>query len=264
VVRLGQGVDKNRGFHPDAMARTLRCLTGYAADVRKHGGDPARAVCAATSQARDARDSVDFFRKVEAETGFRFKIISGDEEARLTFLGGLLPGMIPDRTTIIDIGGGSTEFISTSGGQSLDIGSVRFTERYFKADPVSDAEFWKAQAEIDHKLEGLVEWRRSLPAQVQLVGVAGTMTTAVACHLELPQFDAVKLDGFVLTRGDIHRLVEELKWRTVAEKEKMPGMESGRADVLLAGMLILWRAMECLDFKEVACSTRGLRFGLLR
>lgn len=267
VVRLGQGVDRTRELHPDAIARTLACLNRYAEIVRSQGAKPEEAVCVATSQARDAKNGAEFFARVERETGFRFRVISGDEEARMSFLGALLPGMDPARSAVIDIGGGSTEIISRVGGEwggkSIDVGSVRFTERFLKSDPVTDEQFWACQAAIDDALQEFIPWREKMPRDLQLIAVAGTATTLAAWHLELPAFDAAKIDGQTLTRGDVHRQVEELKWRTVEERKRLTGIEAGRADVLLAGAMILWRAMEVLGFPELRVSTRGLRYGAL-
>lgn len=263
IVRLGQGVDKARTLAPEAMERTLACLRGYASKARAAGVEPSSAVCVATSQARDARNGAEFFARVEKATGFRFRTISGDDEARFTFLGGLLPGMDPARSAVIDIGGGSTELMASGGGQSVDVGSVRFTERFLKSDPVKDAEFWSCQDAVDGALAPLRAWRGILPRDIQLVGVAGTATTLAAWHLGLEAFDAAKIDQVMLTRGDVHRMVEELKWRTVKERQAISGMEPGRADILLAGALILWRALEILDFPGCRISTRGLRFGVL-
>jgi exopolyphosphatase/guanosine-5'-triphosphate,3'-diphosphate pyrophosphatase len=263
IVRLGEGVDQARKLKPEAMERTLECLRGYAGRLRELGGDPARAICASTASARDAANGAEFFARVERETGFRFKIISGDEEARLTFLGALLPGMDPGRAAVIDIGGGSTELIASSGGMSVNVGSVRFTERFLKSEPVSDAEFWACQAAIDAELEKFRSWREKLQPGTELVAVAGTATTLAAWYLELPAFDARRIDEVTLTRGDLHRMVEELKWRTVEERCALPGMEAKRADVILAGALILWRAHEVLGFAKCRISTRGLRYGLL-
>ncbi len=264
IVRLGQGVDRERKLAPAAMERTLACLKGYAEILRAAGGSADQAVCVATSQARDARNGAEFFERVSRETGFRFRIISGDDEARCTFLGALLPGMSADSAAVIDIGGGSTELVSVDGGQSLDLGSVRFTDRFFKTDPVTDTEFWACQNAIDTMLASLNPWRERLPNSSKLVAVAGTATSLAAWHLQLPHFDAQKIDALTLTRGDVHRMVEELKWRTVLERCELPGMELKRADVILAGALILWRAMEVLGFAECRVSTRGLRYGILR
>ncbi|MBL7714751.1 MAG: Ppx/GppA family phosphatase [Bdellovibrionales bacterium] len=263
IVRLGQGVDQNRMLHPDAMKRTLDCLKQYAQDLKALGLNPADTVAVATSQARDSSNGAKFFKEVQATTGFKFQILTGDDEAKYTFQGGLLPGMNPEKAVVIDIGGGSTEFMSTIGGKSLDLGSVRFTERFLKSDPVTDEEFWAAQAAIDQELQVLEPWRDDLDLESTLLGVAGTVTSLAQWQLDLPQFDAAKIDQVTLSRGDVHRMVEELKWRTIQERKEIVGMEPKRADVLLAGALILWRAMEVLDFSEVRVSTRGLRYGIL-
>jgi exopolyphosphatase/guanosine-5'-triphosphate,3'-diphosphate pyrophosphatase len=259
IVRLGKGVDQTRMLNPEAMKRTLDCLRDYSAKARVAGVDPATAICVATSQARDAANGAEFFAQVEKETGFRFRVISGDDEARLTFLGGLLPGLKAEETAVIDIGGGSTELIATKGGFSVDVGSVRFTERYLKSDPVTDEQFWACQKAVDEALTPRV----SQVSAANLVAVAGTATTLAQWFLELQAFDAARLDEVTLTRGDVHRMVEELKWRSVKERLALPGVDAGRADVLLAGALILWRAMELFSFQKCRVSTRGLRFGAL-
>jgi exopolyphosphatase/guanosine-5'-triphosphate,3'-diphosphate pyrophosphatase len=164
---------------------------------------------------------------------------------------------------VIDIGGGSTEFRSLDRGLSLQMGSVRFTERFFKSNPVTDTEFWAARDAVDETLAGARAWRDSVSPETELIGVAGTVVTLAKCQLALPTFDAAAIDGAELTRGDVHRLVEELKWRTIDERKALPGVESGRADVLLAGALILWRSMEVLGFPRLRVSTRGLRYGVL-
>ncbi|MGZ3689570.1 MAG: Ppx/GppA phosphatase family protein, partial [Bdellovibrionota bacterium] len=225
VVRLGEGVDQHRALQPAAIARTMSCLRDYAGILRSAGGSPGEAVCVSTSSARDAKNGAEFFAKVEAETGFRFRVISGDLEAETTFLGALLPGMDPQKTAVIDIGGGSTEIISRHGGKSVDMGSVRFTERYLKSDPVTDGEFWKCQDAIDLALREFSAWRERAPKDLTLLAVAGTATSLAAWQLGLTQFDAGKIDECTLTRGDLHRMVEELKWRSVAERRAIPGME---------------------------------------
>jgi exopolyphosphatase/guanosine-5'-triphosphate,3'-diphosphate pyrophosphatase len=263
IVRLGQGVDKSRQLSPEATERTLACLRRYSEYVRQAGLDPKTTICVATSQARDAKNGAEFFAHVEKETGFKFRTISGDDEAKYSFRGGLLPGMDPSKSAVIDIGGGSTELMSAQGGVSIDLGSVRYTERFFKTDPVQDEQFWACEEDIDEAFLKQTAWRKSLAKDVQLVAVAGTATTLAAYHMNMRTFDAEAIDQITLTRGDLHRMVEELKWRSIAERKELPGIEEGRADVILAGALILWRALEKLDFKEVRVSTRGLRYGVL-
>lgn len=263
MVRLGQGVDRTKRLHPDAVVRTRACIKGYASKLITLGLKPSEAICVTTATARDAENGAEFFEAVEKETGFKFRTLSGEEEARYMFEGGLLPGMSSETAAVIDIGGGSTEFRSAQGGISLQMGSVRFTERFLKSDPVSDSEFWEAREAIEETLAGAKAWRSELPKKTDLVGVAGTVVTLAQWQLGLAAFDARAIDGTELTRGDIHRMVEELKWRTVAERKIIPGVEPGRADVLLAGALILWRALESLKFPKLVVSTRGLRYGVL-
>lgn len=263
MVRLGQGVDQSKQIHPDAAARTLACLRGYAAKLAATGVKPSDAICVATATARDANNGGEFFAQVARETGLNFRTISGDEEAHAMFRGGLLPGMEAANSALIDIGGGSTEFRGQVGGISLQMGSVRFTERFLRSDPVTDEEFWKARDAIDEALGMAREWRQGVRRDTQLVGVAGTVVALAQWHLGLGKFDAEALNGTILTRGDIHRMVEELKWRTVEERRAIPGLDAGRADVLLAGALILWRSLEVLAFPGLTVSTRGLRFGVL-
>jgi exopolyphosphatase / guanosine-5'-triphosphate,3'-diphosphate pyrophosphatase len=262
IVRLGEGVDKNRSLQPEAIQRTLECLTKYSEYVKKAGLNPASTICIATSSARDAKNGMDFFKTVEKETGFRFSIISGDQEARLTHLGGLLPGMDPEKSVVIDIGGGSTEVISHQEGQSLDIGSVRFTERFLKSDPVTDDEFNHCQMAIDKELNHS-KLPKTWGKQKELVAVAGTATTLAAWRLGLNEFDPNQIDQARLTVGDITELVQELKKRTVSERKKLTGIEAKRADVLLAGAMILWRTMHYLNFSYARISTRGIRFGAI-
>jgi exopolyphosphatase/guanosine-5'-triphosphate,3'-diphosphate pyrophosphatase len=264
VVRLGEGVDQAKSLQPQAMERTLKCLKQYAAITQRAGLHPRDAICVATSSSRDSNNGPDFFSQVESETGFQFRVISGEDEAKYTFLGAMLPGSKSEDTAVIDIGGGSTELITTGPGISLDIGSVRFTERFLKSNPVTDDEFWACQAAIDQALSGASAWREKNPAIKSLVAVAGTATTLAAWYLEMREFDAARLDACRLTRGDVHRLVEELKWRTFEERAQLPGVAKGREDVLLAGALILWRSMELLSFPELQVSTRGLRFGVFQ
>jgi len=273
VVRLGEGVAANGVLNEAAMKRARDCLFNY---VRVAGslGVPAREITAVgTAQARDARNAKEFFSELESTLGLRFRILSGDEEARATFLGARLPGIDVRRMVVMDIGGGSTEIVAMPEaqgpihGESLGIGAVKITEKFMPSDPVPDREFWNAEEAINLALSKLKPWRRGLDERLKgeprFVAVAGTAVTLAMIQKGMESFDARAIDGSVLTRGDAHRLVEELKWRSVDERKTMPGMEVKRADVILAGALIFWRVMEELDFKEAVISTRGLRYGVL-
>lgn len=263
IIRLGEGVDKTRCLQPEAMERTLTCLDEYRKIISNSGISSGDVICVATSQARDAENGGAFFARVETEYGFRFRVIAGKDEARLSFTGSLLPGMEPSNHAVVDIGGGSTEFVTAKEDRSIDLGSVRFTERYLTTDPVIDEEFSICLNEIDNKLAALMDWRSFIPSDIQMLAVAGTATTLASWHLRLREFDAVEVEKTKLTNEDLLRMVNDLKRMTVAERRAQVGIEPKRADVLLAGAMIMWRTMERLDFQTCNISARGLRYGVL-
>ena len=265
IVRLGEGVDKTGCLLPDAMDRTLTCLGEYRKIISNAGMLPDTVICVATSQARDADNGGEFFKRVESELGFKFRVISGKDEAQLSFMGSLLPGMGSTNHVVVDIGGGSTEFVTANEAQSIDLGSVRFTERYLKSDPVIDEEFNICLSEIDKKLEVLKDWKYFISSDrnMQMLAVAGTATTLASWHLRLRAFDAAEVEKIQLTNSDLLQMVKDLKRMTVAERRDQVGIEPKRADVLLAGAMIMWRTMEKLGFHTCSISTRGLRYGVL-
>ena len=263
IIRLGEGVDKTKYLQPEAIERTLKCLDEYRKIISTAGILPGDVICVATSQARDAENGSEFFARVEADLGFVFRVVSGKDEARLSFKGSLLPNMEASNHAVVDIGGGSTEFVTVNGGLSIDLGSVRFTERYLRSDPITDEEFSICLKEIDNKLEELVDWRSATPSDMQMLAVAGTATTLASWHLRLREFDAAEVEKVQLTSVDLHRMVEELKRMTVSERRDQVGIEPKRADVLLAGAMIMWRIMEKLKFQTCNISSRGLRYGVL-
>ena len=263
IIRLGEGVDQTRSLQPKAIERTLMCLAEYKSIISKAGISPGDVVCVATSHARDASNGEAFFDKAEEECGFRFSVLSGQDEAHLAFLGSLLPGMSPSHYVVVDHGGGSTEYVVENGGRSVDLGSVRFTERYMRSDPVTDEEFIKCLDEIDNKLEELAVWRSSIPVDMQMLAVAGTATTLASWHLEQETFNAAEVEKVQLSKGNLQQMVKDLKAMTVAERREQVGIEPKRADVLLAGAMIMWRTMEKLRFPTCNISSRGLRYGVL-
>ena len=263
IVRLGEGVDKTGYLQPGAVERTLTCLGEYKGTISAAGISPEDVICVATSQARDAENGRGFFAMVEAELGFGFRVISGKDEARLSFIGSLLPDMEVSNHAVVDIGGGSTEFVTVKDGRSVDLGSVRFTERYLKSDPITDEEFNICLNEVDGKLEELVDWRSAVPSNMQMLAVAGTATTLASWHLRLREFDAAEAEKVQLTNANLFQMVKDLKRMTVKERRDQTGIDPKRADVLLAGAMIMWRTMEKLKFQTCNISSRGLRYGVL-
>jgi exopolyphosphatase/guanosine-5'-triphosphate,3'-diphosphate pyrophosphatase len=266
VVRLGEGLDLQRTLQPPAITRTLTCLREYSERVISAGGRPEATICVGTSQARDAKNSADFFSRVKRETGFNFRILSGDEEARYTFRGALPPEISSDTAWVLDIGGGSTELIGAAGEKSIDVGSVRFTERHLKSDPVTPAELTHCQSLIEQALVSFdfaKTYRRAHPEGFNLVAVAGTATTLAAWHLGLPHFDPVAVGSVILTRELLETMVLRLRALSAAERRKLPGMDPLRADVILGGALILLSTLRYLEVDACRVSTRGLRYGVM-
>ena len=263
IIRLGERVDQTGYLQPNAMKRALSCLSDYEVLLAGFGIPPGEVVCVATSQARNEKKKKKFFSQVIKEIGFQFKIISASDEAQYTFFGSLLPDMDSSRCAVVDLGGGSTEFAALAGVRSVDLGSVRFTERYLTSDPVTDEEFSSCLDKIDNELEGLKAWRNSLTDDIEMIAVAGTATTLASWHLAQKEFNAEEIEKVQLSRADFLKMVNELKYRSASERLAFLEIDEGRADVILAGAMIYWRIMEKLDFPVCRVSPRGLRYGVL-
>lgn len=263
ITRLGRGVDKSRTLAPEAMEDTLKVLEAYAAQARALDAEGIAAT--ATSAARDASNGGDFLRAVAERTGIKVEIIAGDEEARLSFasaqadFGGAAP------LIVLDIGGGSTEFIygDAAGGvgfrRSFDVGSVRLTERWITADPPSAADRAKITAYLDEAFALLP----APPPGARLVGVAGTVTTICAVARAIDPYDAERVHGAQLTAQEITATLDRLCAMPLAERRALPGLQPKRADVIPAGAMILDAAARRMGAQEVWVSDRGLRWGLL-
>lgn len=264
VVRLGQAVDRNRAFHPDAMERALACFRDYREVLDKYPGIDVRA--AATSGSRDARNSAEFFARVERETGIRIRVISGDEEAQVSFRGALSGGGDPRRVAVLDIGGGSTEIVGlTDPGLfrfSFDMGCVRLTERFLHSDPPAPAELGAMRAFVKNELakqNAILGRVRGL----ELVGVAGTATYVASSALGLGQFEPERVDGARVSLAQVRALAAKFAGMTAATRLGLGGMDRGRADVIVAGAVILEEALTACGLEGYTASVRGLRYGLV-
>jgi exopolyphosphatase/guanosine-5'-triphosphate,3'-diphosphate pyrophosphatase len=273
IVRLGKGVDAAGNLNAEAVQRGLSCLQEYVTLARQYGAEKIFAV--GTSALRDAANRNEFLNAAVAETSVRIEIISGETEARLTFAGALsnksdLPGPI----AVLDIGGGSTEVVIGepnflwSGGEiplnarSADIGSVRLTERFVHNDPVQPDEVARIRQQAEAVL--LSTWPADRLAPVRtLIGTAGTITTLAAMALALGDYDPRRVDNFLLARQKLGKIGAELQRRTIAGRKLMPGLSPARADVILAGALILETFLDVYHFSEILVSDRGLRYGIL-
>lgn len=239
LTRLGQDVDATGQFRPDALARTFAALADFGAELDALGVRRRRVV--ATSAARDAANSVEFFAGVRDRLGVDAEIIAGDEEARLSYAGAVsaLPEL-PQPVLVMDIGGGSTELVVGVDGTperatSLDIGSVRLRERFLASDPPRAGEVADAAAHIDALLD---QAGINFPGVATWVGVGGTATSLSALAQRLPTYDRSLVHGSVVARRDLADLTQRLLTMPVAEVTGLPTMVPGRADVICAGALI--------------------------
>jgi exopolyphosphatase/guanosine-5'-triphosphate,3'-diphosphate pyrophosphatase len=265
ITRLGEGVDRTRMLAPAARARTLECLARYADDMRRLGVVACRAV--GTSALRDAAGGGDFTREAEALLGVAPEVIAGEREAALTFRGALSGLSARGAVSVFDVGGGSTEIVhGTRDGDarvesavSLDIGSVRLFERHVRSDPPNAAELARVRADID---AALATAPRAAGERV-LVGVAGTLTTLAAVALELDSYDPARVHGSTLSRQRVDELARMLAALPLAERKALRGLEPKRADVIVAGALIVERVMHFAGARELVVSDRGVRWGLV-
>lgn len=243
MVRLGQDVDRTGRLAPEALARTFAAIDEYAALVSAHRAEAIR-FCA-TSAARDAANAAEFAAGVEARLGVAPEVVTGAEEAQLAYDGatrGLVGRDLPGPFLVIDIGGGSTELILGDGhgrvraSRSLDIGSVRMTERHLRSDPPTRDEVAAATSAI---ASAVTASGVPLGEARTVIGVAGTITTVAAGVLGLEEYDRAAIDQAQVAVSDVHAMTESLLAMTVAERKSLPYMHPGRADVIGAGALIL-------------------------
>jgi len=264
ITRLGRGVDRTRTLSPEGMEETLRCLEAFAAEARALG---ARQIAvSATSAARDAANGDRFLQQAHARAGLTVEIISGDEEAELSFAAALAdfgqdqPGR---PLVVLDIGGGSTEFIygaeRVQYRRSFDVGSVRLTERFVTAHPIPAAE----QEAIRRHLRDAFAPLPPPPPGARLIGIAGTVTTLYAVQHRVDPYDAARVHGQPLRREELAALAGALCGASLEERRRMPGLQPKRADVICAGALLLEAAMDRLEAATCTVSDRGVRWGLL-
>jgi len=264
IPRLGKSVDARRRLSHEAIQRSAQIIGRYVQTARQGGA--VRIVACGTSALRDAANRDQFIRLVAERTGITVKVLSGPEEAELTYAGAvadLLPSASEEPCAVLDIGGGSTELAFGQGRRlesagSIDIGAVRLTERYFSSQPPSNGEISEAQAITREALAPL----KVTGGGHRLIVVAGTPVTLASILLELPGYDPVASHGASLSRASLRDLIARLQTMSVPEIAKIPQVEPGREDVLLAGALILDEVMEKLGAGEVTVSARGLRYGL--
>lgn len=264
ITRLGQGVDRTKSLDHEALERTLATIADYAAACGEYGVQRIRVT--GTSAVRDARNRDEFFIGVKTLTGQEAELLSGEEEARATFLGATNDLVTAGRKLVVDIGGGSTEFIlgesEPEGLVSLDIGCVRMFEKHLHSDPPDEAELEALRDEVAGALKGAAE-ALQVPAGTQLIGVAGTVAQLAVLKTGIPVYDPDVTHHAVLSHGDVRKLARRLRTLPFDQRKRIAGLEPGRVDVIVAGAEILQLVMESFDAPELIVSEKDILDGLV-
>jgi exopolyphosphatase / guanosine-5'-triphosphate,3'-diphosphate pyrophosphatase len=264
VTRLGQGVEATGRLADEAIARVSEALAVYREVIDRLGAE--RIIAVATSAMRDAENGPAFREEIRKRFGIDARTISGDEEARLTFLGATSGRDADSETLVIDIGGGSTEYVTGRAGSdpgfhvSTRMGSVRFTERHLKADPPEHGEL----TALADDARGVIE--ADVPSEVRErvehgLAVAGTATTLAAIDQKLDPYDPDKVHGYRVNMGAGERIVAELAALTVAERRRVAGLHPDRAPTIVAGAVIMLESMRAFGLDEIEVSESDILHG---
>jgi exopolyphosphatase/guanosine-5'-triphosphate,3'-diphosphate pyrophosphatase len=270
VTRLGAGVDADGRLGEEAIKRTYATLDDYKKLIDRHTVD--RALAVLTSAVRDATNGREFADSIRERYGITPHVLSGDQEARLTFLGATSERDPSERTptVVIDIGGGSTEIVIGQGQEmsfhvSTQAGVVRQTERHIHSDPPTDEELEETREDVRAILrEGVPEDHRR--AVEHAIGVAGTATSLGAIAQELEPYDPTKVHGYRLSRGECEQILDRLAALPLEERRRVPGLDPARAPTIVAGVVILLEVLDLFALEEVEVSEhdilRGAALGL--
>ena len=264
IVRLGQGVDQNKSFHPDAIARTLAAVDLFAQEISKHGVEEIR-FCA-TSATRDANNRELFIDGVKERLGIAPEVISGEEEARLSFIGAtkeFTPTEAP--FLVVDIGGGSTEFVYGNSdvefAKSVNIGCVRMTERNIHSDPPTAEEIENARRDIQEAIAVAASVVPITKAKT-LIAVAGTATSVAASALELKEYDRHIIHLARVSAEQTHHVALTFAGMNAEQRSHVGFLHPGRADVFAAGSLVLSEIMKATGAKEFVASEADILDGI--
>jgi exopolyphosphatase/guanosine-5'-triphosphate,3'-diphosphate pyrophosphatase len=268
ITRLGQGVDHGGALQQDAIDRTVTVLDEYRAVMDRLGVPPDAVRMTATSAARDASNRDEFFSRAEASIGVRPELLSGDDEARVSFLGattGLAPEQAP--FLVFDLGGGSTEFAygtdEVEAAVSLDVGCVRLTERFLEHDPPQPEELLAA---ISYTESWLDDVDRAIPDAADattVIGLAGTVSTVAAVEIGLATYDRSQIHHFELTRAAAEDVFRTLATEARADRIHNPGLEEARADVIVGGCCALVAIIRHFGLDSILVSEADILDGLV-
>ena len=278
ITRLGQDLDRTNTIAPDARDRSLRALEEFVSIIPRY--DTAATAVVGTSAFRNALNAEQFIALVRQRTGLEVSVIAGAEEARLTLLGvtralarGSAGNGLLASSLVIDIGGGSTELIATTRGavasmECLPLGAVYLTERYVRSDPATAGELDELRIAVRSELAGWESGalRRSGIAPGDLAvcaGTAGTVTTLAAMDQGLANYDPDRINGYILERDSLDRMVFQLSTATLEQRRKIAGLEPGREDIILGGAVIAQEIMARCNARQMLVSDWGLREGIV-
>ncbi len=273
ITRLGQDLERSGVIAPEAEERSLSILAEFGEKINRHFSSHTSAV--GTSALRKASNSDSLIQKAKKEAKIDIRVISGEEEARLTLLGvaGALrakTGKVQtlDLALVVDIGGGSTEVVVTKRGGtreeiSLHLGAVYLTERFIRHDPPADTELAALRRAVRHEVVSVDRIAGPPTVEMACMGTAGTITTLAAMDQGLVEYDPERINGYVLTRDSLDGIVQTLSNTAIADRKKIAGLEPGREDIILAGAIVTQEIMGRYGFTKMLVSDWGLREGIV-
>ena len=253
ITRLGEGVDERRRLLPEPIARVRNCLVGFRRRVEELGAE--RTLAIATSAIRDAENGEAFLGEVEWSYGFETRLLSGEDEAALTVRGVSAGRKLEPGTLVLDVGGGSTELTAPEFRVSLDVGSVRLTERFLASDPPTSEELTECRAAV----RSLLEERAAGVDVRKAIGVAGTITTIAA--LELGEYDRDRVHGYRISVEAVEQQLDHLASVPLAKRRELPGLEPARAPVIVAGVAIVAEVLRFFGLEELEVSEHDILTG---
>lgn len=281
ITRLGGGYTEDKGIDAESAERTFRALEDFKADIDKHEVEPEHIRAVATSVVRKAGNAEWFIEEVKKRTGLIVEVISGVEEARLSFMGVVFVletrGLMDQRRLVMDIGGGSTEFIISSGMEikamwSTELGVVALTEKHLQTDPPTKDELSSLGSEVDAGIDDLKRGMGEIeldPGMIskeegfELVGTAGTITTLAAIGQKLTEYAPHKVNNYILTKVQLKDIYENLLSMPNKERLNIIGIEAGREDLIISGCVVAQKVMDAFGFEFIKVSDGGLLEGII-
>ncbi len=252
TTRLGEGIGSKRCLRQPAINRTIEALLEFKKIIKEHKAETV--IAAATSAVRDAENQRDFLDHVKLKTGLEVRVLSGPEEAEMSY-SGVVGGLKPDmkNPVVVDIGGGSTEFIWQGFGginlESLRIGAVRMTESNLGLDNIK-----KLMSDVTNRVRSV--------GSIGLIGVGGTITTLAAVDMELEEYDPARVHGYYITRERVINILNRFEGMTLKERKAVTGLQPQRADIIIAGVQIVLAVLDGLKAEGIVASESDIMYGL--